>query len=182
VSRVIRKRVVLIGAAAAALAAAGIAYATIPDANGVYTACKLNVTGTIRLIDPSLGNTSLLGHCTSLEAQITWNQKGQQGPAGPQGPTGDTGAQGPAGPAGVSGYEVDTVNANSAASGKSVGDAMSAILVCPSGKKVLGGGESGDWGIASAAPSSDGTTWTVSGTVQPDSFAGLEIWAVCATA
>ena len=43
-------------AAAALLVAAGVAYATIPDANGVYTACRLKATGTIRLIDPSLGN------------------------------------------------------------------------------------------------------------------------------
>src|SRR5207248_5644801 len=34
--------------------AGGIAYAAIPDSAGVYTACKLNATGTIRLIDPSL--------------------------------------------------------------------------------------------------------------------------------
>ena len=53
-----RKHVV-IGLALAALTTAGIAYATIPDANGVYTACRLNITGTIRLIDPSLGAGSL---------------------------------------------------------------------------------------------------------------------------
>src|SRR2546421_3497978 len=74
--------------------AAGIAYATIPDGNGVYTACKLNATGTIRLIDPSVGSTSLLGHCTSLETQIRWNQQGQTGPAGPMGPGGKDGANG----------------------------------------------------------------------------------------
>lgn len=89
--------------------AAGVAYATIPDSGGVYTACKLNATGTIRLIDPSIGASSLLGHCTSIETQITWNQQGQQGlkgetgAAGPEGPKGDTGAIGPQGPAGPKG-------------------------------------------------------------------------------
>jgi hypothetical protein len=65
--------------------AGGIAYATIPDSGQTYTACMLKGVGTIRLIDTSLGGNSLLGRCTSLEAQITWNQKGQPGPAGPAG-------------------------------------------------------------------------------------------------
>jgi Collagen triple helix repeat (20 copies) len=89
----------------------GIAYATIPNSAGVYTACKLNSTGTIRLIDPSLGSGTPLGHCTSLESQITWNQQGQpgpqglSGPAGPQGPKGDVGPAGPQGPAGTNGMD-----------------------------------------------------------------------------
>jgi Gp5 C-terminal repeat (3 copies) len=77
-----RRRLVLVAVVVIVLAAGGVAYATIPDANGVYTACRLNATGTIRLIDPSGPSTSLLSHCTSLETQITWNQKGQQGPPG----------------------------------------------------------------------------------------------------
>jgi hypothetical protein len=87
---------------------AGIASATIPDSSGVYTACKVNAIGTIRLIDPSLPNTSLMSHCTSLETQLSWNQLGQQGPPGAQGPKGDpgtngtNGTDGAAGPAGPS--------------------------------------------------------------------------------
>jgi hypothetical protein len=111
--RLLRRKTMFVGAVLAALAAAGIAYATIPDANGVYTACKLNLTGTIRLIDPSLPTTSLLQHCTSLETQIGWNQQGQPGPAGPAGPqgakgdAGPTGSAGPAGPAGPQGPKGD---------------------------------------------------------------------------
>jgi Collagen triple helix repeat (20 copies) len=82
---------------------AGVAYATIPDGNGVYTACMLKSVGTIRLIDPSLSSTSLLSHCSSFETQITWNQQGQPGAQGPQGLKGDTGPQGPAGPQGLQG-------------------------------------------------------------------------------
>jgi hypothetical protein len=71
--------------------AGGIAYATIPSAGGVYTACRLNDVGTIRLIDPSLATSSLLSHCTRLETQIQWNQQGQRGDAGPPGTAGTNG-------------------------------------------------------------------------------------------
>jgi len=74
--------------------AGGIAYATIPDANKVFTACMLKNVGTIRLIDPALAVSSPMQHCTSLETQISWNQQGQPGPAGAagaQGPKGDPG-------------------------------------------------------------------------------------------
>jgi hypothetical protein len=122
-----RTRIFLAGIVLTATLVGGVAWATIPGDNGLYTACKLNATGTIRLIDPSLPSTSLLGHCTSYETKISWNQKGpagavgvagpagpagakgDAGPAGPQGPRGDTGAagangpQGPAGPAGADG-------------------------------------------------------------------------------
>jgi hypothetical protein len=96
-------------AAVLAVAAAGVAFATIPSGDGVFTACKLNATGTIRLIDPSLPSSSLLSHCTSLETKTIWNKGGPAGPAGQpgdKGPTGDigvkgpTGDQGPPGPAG----------------------------------------------------------------------------------
>jgi hypothetical protein len=97
----------------------GVAYATIPDSSGVYTACLLKATGTVRLIDPSLPASNPLGHCLpKVEQQITWNQTGQQGaqgpigatgpvgpvgPSGPQGDKGDTGPTGPAGPKGDTG-------------------------------------------------------------------------------
>ena len=80
-----RRGVMVLVGALVLLAAAGAAYATIPDGGGVYTACRLNGVGTIRLIDPSGPSSSLLSHCTSIETQITWNQKGQPGAAGPPG-------------------------------------------------------------------------------------------------
>lgn len=91
-----RGAVVAVSAFAMLALAAGIAYATIPDSGNVYTACILNKVGTIRLVDPSLGNSSLMGHCTQLETQITWNQHGQKGDPGP------AGLQGPPGPPGAS--------------------------------------------------------------------------------
>lgn len=91
------------------LGTGGLALAAIPDGAGVYTACKLRSTGTIRLIDPSLPSSSLLSRCTTSEDRITWNAQGQPGPAGPageagnQGPAGEAGEQGPAGEAGEQG-------------------------------------------------------------------------------
>jgi hypothetical protein len=71
--------------------AAGIAYAAIPDGNGVYTACMLKSIGTIRLIDPSLPASNPMGHCSSLETRITFNQQGQQGSPGSPGAPGKDG-------------------------------------------------------------------------------------------
>ena len=80
-----RTRIVLAGLALGAALVGGIAWATVPADNSLYTACKLKATGTIRLIDPSGPSSSLLSRCTSLETQITWNQNGQKGDAGPAG-------------------------------------------------------------------------------------------------
>jgi hypothetical protein len=128
--RLTRTRVVVLVSLVAAIAA-GVAYSAIPDGNGVYTACKLNATGTIRLIDP--GVSGILGRCNaSLETQISWNQQGQPGAAGPAGPKGDTGDTGPAGPAGPGGPKGDT------------GDTGSAGPAGPAGPK----GDTGDTGPA----------------------------------
>ena len=138
--RLSRRRVAL-AALLVGLVTAGVAYAAIPDGNGVFTACKLNATGTIRLIDTSLGSTSLLGRCTSLETQLTWNQGGPKGPLGDKGPTGDKGPIGDKGPAGdpgvtgTSGYEVV-----SAQTGENETTPKLVAVVCPAGKHLLGGG------------------------------------------
>jgi hypothetical protein len=94
--RLTRRRVAL-AAILVGLVSGGVAFATIPDGNAVYTACRLNGVGTIRLIDLSASSGSLLSHCTSLETQFTFNQKGANGAQGPAGPAGPAGAAGPAG-------------------------------------------------------------------------------------
>ena len=77
--RLTRMRVAILVVIAAAVGA-GVAYAAIPDGNGVYTACMLNKVGTIRIIDPAAQ------HCSaSLESQITFNAKGQRGDPGTDG-------------------------------------------------------------------------------------------------
>jgi len=80
-----RRSALLVVGAIVLLVAAGVAYATIPDGNGVYTACRLNGVGTIRLIDPSGPSSSLLSHCTKLETEVSWNQVGQKGDTGAPG-------------------------------------------------------------------------------------------------
>ena len=72
-----KKRLVALGLVVAAVAAAGTAYATIPDAGGVIHGCYLTKDGTLRVVDPSAG-----GACTSKETAIAWNQQGQPGPPG----------------------------------------------------------------------------------------------------
>jgi len=101
----IRRRHAIVGAVVLALAAAGIAYATIPDDGKVFTACMLKNVGTVRLIDPSLPTTSPMQHCSSLEMQVSWNQRGQDGAPGAAGPAGAVGPIGPAGPAGKDGVD-----------------------------------------------------------------------------
>ena len=48
-----RTRITLAGLALGAALVGGVAWATIPADSGLYTACKLKATGTIRLIDPA---------------------------------------------------------------------------------------------------------------------------------
>ncbi len=99
-----RRGLVIAGIVAiVAAAAGGIAYASIPDSAGAYTACMLKATGTIRLIDHSLPSSSLLSHCTPYESEISWNQVGARGATGPQGDTGARGPTGDLGPQGVRG-------------------------------------------------------------------------------
>jgi hypothetical protein len=84
-------KLVLTALAVAALAGAGIAYATIPSSSCVINACMLKNVGTVRLIDPSLPASNLLSHCSSLEAPISWNQQGQPGTPGSPGAPGQDG-------------------------------------------------------------------------------------------
>jgi hypothetical protein len=111
----------VMGSTGAALAiTAGIAYAAIPDSGGTIYACSLNHVGTIRLIDPA--KSGLQGRCSSLETQVSWNQKGQPGAAGAKGdpgPKGDTGATGAAGDKGDKG---DTGAAGAAGAAGAKGD------------------------------------------------------------
>jgi hypothetical protein len=102
-----RLRWPIVGAAAFLVLATGIAYATIPNGQGAYTACRLKEVGTIRLIDPSLPAANLHSHCTNLEVQFTFNAQGQPGVPGLKGDTGAAGAKGDPGPAGADGAKGD---------------------------------------------------------------------------
>jgi hypothetical protein len=99
-----RSKRVLAGATAGLLivaTAGAVASATIPGDGNVYGACMLKNVGTIRLIDPSLPSSNLMSRCSSLETQVSWNQRGEPGIAGAVGTKGDKGDPGAQGPPGV---------------------------------------------------------------------------------
>jgi hypothetical protein len=75
-----------------------IAYASIPDSNGVIYGCYKKSGGTLRVIDYPTQQCD-----PRAETLISWNQTGPQGPAGPQGPVGPQGPAGPQGPEGPAG-------------------------------------------------------------------------------
>jgi hypothetical protein len=126
-----------------------------------------------------------------------------RGPQGPRGQTGATGRRGAAGPrgaqgaAGVSGYEIVTSAPENVAvpnSGASRGLSAVQTVSCPSGKRVIGGGEDlgGNGGQAEAqrqiaisrsGPNGNGTAWTVqlfNTSSTTDAAIDLRVWAICA--
>jgi len=107
-----RRRIFAFAVVVAVLAlAGGIAYAAIPDSNGVIHGCFKTVGGQLRVIDTS--TTS----CLPSETAISWNQMG------------------PPGTPGVSGYEEKTHQVFVTA-----GAFTNVTVFCSAGKKVLGGG------------------------------------------
>ncbi len=96
-------RTLLLVACGALFVSVGVAYATIPAADGTYTACvskpvqsgQLKGVAAVGLLDTAVKPT-----CPSGTNQVTWNEHGQPGPAGPQGPPGPQGPAGPQGPQG----------------------------------------------------------------------------------
>ena len=83
----------LLLAVVVALAAGSAAWATIPGAGGVISACYKNVNGQLRVVDSASA-------CRPSETTLAWNETGIAGPTGPTGPVGPTGATGPTGPEG----------------------------------------------------------------------------------
>jgi hypothetical protein len=157
------RRLVVAAAAAVAVAITGgaIAYASIPDANGVIHGCYTVKGGSLRVIDTAKGQT-----CATGQHSLNWNQKGLRGPAGP------------AGPAGVSGYGVarctvaeDGITGNYFVASSSGGTCSvtgtvhivgHALLACPTGDKAFSGSSASAAGNATlvafdAMPNADGT-------------------------
>src|SRR6476469_2672271 len=91
------KRWAVIASIAAATAiVGGVAYATIPDSDGVIHGCYAS-SGGLRVVDAGQG-------CLKSETSLDWNQRG---PAGAQG---DRGPEGPPGPAGAAAPSPDAVD------------------------------------------------------------------------
>jgi hypothetical protein len=94
-----------VSALLASVVAAGITWAALPGDGNVFSACMLNKVGTLRLIDKTLPNTNLMSHCTAVETEVAWNQRGPQGIQGLPGAAGKDGANGTPGPQGPPGAE-----------------------------------------------------------------------------
>ena len=115
--------------------AGGIAYAAIPDAGtGVYHACMLNTLGTIRIIDPASEQCS-----SSLETEITFNQKGQKGDPGTAGTPGAKAPDGTNGTNGTNGMsptvqQLAVGDPNCAAGGAAITDAAGTTAYVCSGR------------------------------------------------
>ena len=70
-------------------AAAGVAYATIPDSAGAIHGCYAKSSGALRVIDDSAAS------CKASESSLSWSVSGPPGvpgPVGPAGPPGPTGS------------------------------------------------------------------------------------------
>jgi hypothetical protein len=89
--------------------AAGIAYATIPDANGVIHACypidakgQLTNDARLRLVDASAAGKDAQA-CKPSERTLNWNMQGPPGAGGKDGTNGKDGAPGAPGKDGTNG-------------------------------------------------------------------------------
>jgi hypothetical protein len=106
-----RAVVLAFGGAMVGAAIGAVAWASIPDPNGVITACYSKTKGTLRVIDAASQQ------CAANENRLSWNQAGPQGPAG------------------VSGFEVvsefRTIRP---------GTTMGWAAECPTGKVAIAGG------------------------------------------
>ncbi len=80
------------GFAALMVALGGVAFAAIPDSNGIIHGCFKN-NGNLRVVESA-------ADCRNNENVLGWSQQG------PQGPKGDTGVTGPQGREGTSGSNV----------------------------------------------------------------------------
>lgn len=118
---------IAVGAAILSVIGLGVSSAAIPDSTtGVITACRSSI-GQLRVIDKQAGAS-----CTVYgETEMHWNQTGPAGATGPQGPAGVAGS------AGVSGYEVVELELEAGLYG---GMSDQYQVLCPTGKKALGGG------------------------------------------
>jgi collagen triple helix repeat protein len=170
----------------------GTAYAAVTVTgkdikNGTITGkdVKNRSLGTSKLTPTAV--SSLIGERGPQGPQGPQGHRGERGPAGfsgEPGPKGDPGAPGDQGPPGLSGYVV-VVTPISEATTIPKDQSGRVGVVCPDGKKVLGGGvahypENQSARVVESTPADGGTGWTAKvyndGGSQFESYA----WATCA--
>lgn len=188
-----RHRTVIAIAAVAGLTVAGsVAYATIPDQDGVIHGCYTKSGGAVRVIDASVTS------CKSGETSLDWNQAGPAGPAGPQGlegeqgppglqgPQGEPGPEGPQGPAGPAGppgpgpeIQVRTIHATVAPDQR-----LDFELNCFGGSAISAGEQhSNELLVTESNPILDAegqpTAWHVRVVNPGDEFSEVDLYGLC---
>jgi hypothetical protein len=73
---------IAVAVVAVVIALGGVAWASIPDGNGVIHGCYNTLHGALRLVDTAKKGQG----CNKNETAISWSQTGPQGPQGPAGP------------------------------------------------------------------------------------------------
>jgi hypothetical protein len=140
----------------------GVAYASIPAADGTIKGCYATTNGLLLGIPHSKGDTRIVDSgeaCRSYEQTIAWNQAGAPGTPGTNGTNG------------VSGYEIVT--------GSHTGVAKA---LCPAGKRAVGGGGFVTFGAFERSFPMEGPVeygWLLDST---DANAGVTAYAVCVNA
>jgi hypothetical protein len=104
---------------------------------------------------------------------------GSKGEPGAPGAKGDKGDRGPAGSAGISGYKVVLSNGITL----NPGQTASAIAVCPTGQKAIGGGFNGSSGAVVTFSETDATytTWIAKAHNDAATQGWIQAMAICAT-
>lgn len=107
------------------------ARASVPDGNGVYTACYFKSLGAVRLIDTAVPTQRCLDR---LEVKLTWNQAGPAGAVGAPGADGRSVAATPVLPgvdlncaAGGTRFSIDGVTVGYACDGKDGRDGVNGV-------------------------------------------------------
>jgi len=119
-----RRGTILGFAALVTLVGVGIGVAAIPGTDGVIHGCYKSQNGQLRVIDPDSR-----GKCVPSEKALDWNA---------------TGPPGAPGAPGMSGYEIVTEPASYTAPRPDEAVAVEARAECPTGKRAVGGGGSGN--------------------------------------
>ena len=190
--RLARRHTTAVAYLALFAALGGSAYAAVTVTgknikNGTITGkdVKNRSLGTSKLSPTAV--SSLIGERGPQGPQGERGARGPAGPIGQTGPKGDTGPageQGLQGPTGVSGYVV-VVTPVSEATTIPKGQAGRVGVVCPDGRRVLGGGvahypENQSARVVESTPADTGTGWTALVYNDGDSSFESYAWATCA--
>jgi hypothetical protein len=131
-----KRKIAAVAAGIAAVAAGSVAFAAIPDGNGVIHGCYGKPgsarPGAVRVIDTGNGEA-----CTSNQSPLNWNQPGPTGPTGAKGDKGDTGDAGQPGPATLAPAYIKRVSQKDIPITDSLPEALIASLSLPAGTYVV---------------------------------------------